>query len=290
MTYDLTAVLTTIAAASASIVAILGGFIASKLISIDGERNSVIFRLREIDEEVKYRIKTRDIAQRENDEDDALHFICNYLEELKNSTSLTDVIKRTSEPDLPIETLHLYWQRAITASSAFQTKIEHLNGEKLNGDCVPESLYCLYHGSNFEYQVCKLLGDDLYTRYKKSNDLFHVTDNPKYPSSFENMHRYRWNQQKIAEENAALGLLELQVRNYKIQATSLKKPKGMKIGLTIFAIFSIGCIIAPLALSPFTTDNLRCYNLIKWGVLGLFFFVFFSIFLYLVYLLLWIQK
>ena len=41
MTNELTALLTTIASASASFVAILGGFIASKLIAVNGEREAV---------------------------------------------------------------------------------------------------------------------------------------------------------------------------------------------------------------------------------------------------------
>lgn len=213
MCYDLTAFLTAVASSAACIVAILGGFIASKLISIDGERASVISRLREIDEEMKYRIKTRDTAQKENDEDDALDFIYEHLEELKNGTSFTEVYKAIPEPKSSMEIMQMYWQKAINVSSAFHAKTEHLNGEKLNADCVPESLYYLYHESNLEYQVCKLLGDDLYTRFKRNTDPLSVAINPKYPPSFENMHRYRWNQQRIAEENAAVGLLELQAIN-----------------------------------------------------------------------------
>lgn len=47
--YDLKTVLTTIAACSASIVAILGGFIASKLIAINAERDEVNTRISELD-------------------------------------------------------------------------------------------------------------------------------------------------------------------------------------------------------------------------------------------------
>ena len=51
--YDLTTVLTTIAACSASIVAIVGGFIASKLIAINTERDEVNTRISELDEEIE---------------------------------------------------------------------------------------------------------------------------------------------------------------------------------------------------------------------------------------------
>lgn len=48
MVYDLTTVLTTIASASASIVAILGGFIASKLITISSERAAALDRVKKL--------------------------------------------------------------------------------------------------------------------------------------------------------------------------------------------------------------------------------------------------
>ena len=60
MSYDLTAVLTTIAAASASIVAILGGFIASKLIAISSERSAVLDHLKQINKELVFHVSERD--------------------------------------------------------------------------------------------------------------------------------------------------------------------------------------------------------------------------------------
>ena len=63
MTHDLTTVLTTIAAASASIVAILGGFIASKLIAISSERSAALERLKQINEELAFHVSERDKFQ-----------------------------------------------------------------------------------------------------------------------------------------------------------------------------------------------------------------------------------
>ena len=63
--YDLTTVLTTIAACSASIVAILGGFIASKLIAISAERDEVNTRISELDEEIEFFKEERDMLQLE---------------------------------------------------------------------------------------------------------------------------------------------------------------------------------------------------------------------------------
>ena len=56
--YELTTVLTTIAACSASIVAILGGLIASKLITLNTERDEVNARITELDEEIDFSHRT----------------------------------------------------------------------------------------------------------------------------------------------------------------------------------------------------------------------------------------
>ena len=52
MNNELSAFLTTIAGSSASFVAILGGFVASKLITINGERDAVDNRLNELRSEI----------------------------------------------------------------------------------------------------------------------------------------------------------------------------------------------------------------------------------------------
>ena len=75
MSYDLTAFLTTVAASSASIVAILGGFIASKLITISGERDALLVKLNSIEEELRYKSAELDNRRKENDICDAISFI-----------------------------------------------------------------------------------------------------------------------------------------------------------------------------------------------------------------------
>ena len=61
----LTAMLTTISAASASFVAILGGFIASKLLSINGERDAVAGQIANL---------TAQIGQKQKKEDRYRHY------------------------------------------------------------------------------------------------------------------------------------------------------------------------------------------------------------------------
>ena len=103
MSYDLTAVLTTIAAASASIVAILGGFIASKLIAISSERSAVLDHLKQINKELEFHVSERDKIQAENDEDDALDFIRDAIDDLYADNSLENVYLNVDHPGISME-------------------------------------------------------------------------------------------------------------------------------------------------------------------------------------------
>ena len=75
MSNELTSLLSTIASVSASFVAILGGFVASKLITINGERAAVKSQLTEIHFEKMLRTEERDILSRQLDEEDAICYI-----------------------------------------------------------------------------------------------------------------------------------------------------------------------------------------------------------------------
>ena len=110
--YDLTSVLTTIAACSASIVAIVGGFIASKLIAINAERDEVNTRISELDEEIEFFTEERDMLQEQLDEDDALDFISENITYIVNRNSLDEAYKKEERPRLEKEVLQPYWSRA----------------------------------------------------------------------------------------------------------------------------------------------------------------------------------
>ena len=103
MVYDLTSILTTIAACSASIVAIIGGFIASKLIAINAERDEVDTRISELDEEIAFYTIERNTLQGVLDEDDALEFIEDNIESIIKRRTLDETYKEVERPCLEKE-------------------------------------------------------------------------------------------------------------------------------------------------------------------------------------------
>ena len=93
MSYDLTALLTTVAASSASFVAILGGFIASKLISISGERDAVLSKLNEIDEQKKFKEAELTKLRSKLKEQAALAFIKTNIQALVERKNAEEVFQ-----------------------------------------------------------------------------------------------------------------------------------------------------------------------------------------------------
>lgn len=89
--------LLTIAGASASFVAILGGFIASKLIAINGERESCKSHLEELKYEKMFHLEKKDLSRRALQEEDALSFIYAHLDEVAAGVDLDEVY----EEDVP---------------------------------------------------------------------------------------------------------------------------------------------------------------------------------------------
>lgn len=110
--YDLTTLLTTIASISASFVAILGGFIASKLITISGERASTLEKIHSLNEEITVKTALKESLQYENDESDALDFIDSNFVSLARKVNLDDLYPTLSNSSIKKESLQPFWDNA----------------------------------------------------------------------------------------------------------------------------------------------------------------------------------
>lgn len=302
MDYDLTTVLTTIAAASASIVAILGGFIASKLIAISSERSAALERLKQINEELAFHVSERDKFQAENDENDALDFIRDVIDGLYIGKTLESVYSSVDHPRISIESLKPHWDKALTLRAQFLEKLNQR--DTLTEDYIPESLLLNVKEDDFGYEVLRALGRKQKEKIRASerasaqasspfgftipdiNDLV-MTDVMADVSV--SGYSYQKNCDSIQDHSSAIALLNLQKKQCKEQISALKNPRGMKLGLGIFAQFTICCIIAPLVYSPFITERYKDFFIVKTVFLGLFGIGFISIFCYLAYLLKWNQ-
>lgn len=249
--YDLTPFLTTISSISATILAILGGFITSKIIAIKSERNAVVHKLKNIAEELKIHNSEKAQLEKENHQADALEFIKKYRQRLFAGSTISKVYAIEVQPVLQMNTLKEYWDKALIVSKEC-LELSKLSETTYNIDGVPCQLECKYKNCFFEYEVCKITVGTFVTE------------------DYRSLIPYMKNKEIINKQDALIRMLELQEEQLYAQTSLLGVPFQIIRGLTIFVLFSAFCIIAPLYLTPFATDNIDIVKVVKQVVIIVF--------------------
>lgn len=232
---DLT-LFSTIASASASFVAIIGGLIASKLITINGERESVEVHILELDELIEMKSKEEASIGQELDEDDALDYITDHIDDIAEKTSLADVYEVDKPQRLEFETLEEYWNIAIELYEKFQAA--NIDGCEVNDDDIPIGLATEFAEDDFMYSLCEKFAK------MESGAAWILTKSLSVTTAHTN-----WYNSKRKEQNTILrelDVLKLQREQAVRQKNILTKPPHMKLGLIIFAGIIVFCILMPL--------------------------------------------
>lgn len=226
MSKAISSLLLTIAGASASVVAILGGFIASKLIAINCERDAIQNKMEEVKYQRHLKTEERDMMRRSMDEEDAICYIHNHMEDVVSGLALDDVYEENELQLIEYETLLPYWKLAQMYIELFE---EHLQKEALqfNNDYIPSELAEEYTSDLFAYEFLKM-----YAGWSFSD----------YFEDCEPMTRREWyegTRNRVLELNTQAAALDIQEQIYGMDLDRLRTPKGMKTGLLIFALFSV---------------------------------------------------
>ena len=85
---DYTSFFYSIAGCSATIIAIIGGFIASKLISISADRDKILDKIKEIEDELDMKTRQYNEAMEELNADDAFDFVRDNISMLIENKSI----------------------------------------------------------------------------------------------------------------------------------------------------------------------------------------------------------
>lgn len=288
---NLTAMLTTISAASASFVAILGGFIASKLLSIIGERDSVTGQIANLAAQIDQKQKREDWYRYQVNEHNAVSFIISHTNELYKNDPIQKIYDSDDSPGIDFDDLLPFWEKAVHFTKKFMM-IDEFREEK-NKDGVPLSLAALIENDNW---LKDLLSDlrTIQAENQRKSMMAQLRQPYIEPSiKFFNLSRpilpqwYKKYWDKINSLAWEIEQLELQKGLLEQRARKLTTPYGMKRGLIIFVLFSVFNIILPLTQCNTVFKNPMCY----YGVM-LFFMVTFTLglaatFLYLVSMLKW---
>jgi len=155
MLFDLTALLTTVAGCTATIIAIVGGFIASKLISLSTRRSDSVKSLNEVLEELDFKQNKMEELIKKVTEDDAKDFIRKNIIEFVKNTKLVDLYKKEDRLNIRYEDLIPFWDKCKNSWQEVKKVIldKNYKNEDLNIDSIPNIL--VKDLDDFEYLICK---------------------------------------------------------------------------------------------------------------------------------------
>ena len=238
MTYDMS-LFTTIASASASFVAIIGGFVTSKLISVNGERSAVIERITELGEMLKLKEDHADEITEYLNRDDALEFIRHHIDALAGNANLSNIFETDKPQCLDMEVLRPYWERGLELNKQFRSLIE--KPCETNEDDIPIELALATMDNSFDYEICEMLSKN------EIGGLWAVTRGLNATETAVEQYNKRFEEREgIFREIAAL---ELQMEQLERQKKALVQPEKMMEGLKIFGGISLINIFLPLLLT-----------------------------------------
>lgn len=290
--FDLTSLLTTIAGSSATLAAIIGGFIVSKLIALNTERAEIKIRIQEVDEEIAFRDKKIIEMRQSVVEDDAIDFITEHVDELIDEISLDAVYSKIERrPELGKEELDQYWNRARDVIRKLREFIVK-NGYHPNDDGIPSGFAVAL--PDFEYQICETVMDAMKKRLKSSSPKTSyggILDMASLDFEFS-MPRIKgyWYQKTKDDMHVNLGHLEwlqVQKRQLETRQKALKQSKGIMSGLLVFLIVVLVGVLVPLTAVPLIVDDYQTMLKAKWLHITLFVITLGIVFGYFIVLVRW---
>ena len=226
----------TIASASASFVAIIGGLVTSKLISINNERTGIVSSLSDIDEEIELKKKEIEKLQTILDEDNALDFIKEHMDAVISTLPLLEVYETNKQQFIDLETLLPYWKRATELFSCFPENYCELERYQLNDDDIPVDIAEKVKENVFDYDVCSEIASYI------NGDSYFVGS----VSTEGSIRYYQQTQRDLLKCRRELDVLELRKSQYEKQKSTLVRPRNMIAGLWIFGGISLLNILIPL--------------------------------------------
>lgn len=274
---DISSLLFTIASLSASFVAILGGFIASRLITINTERASCMSQMDEVRGQLMYYRAVRTLYDDNRLQEDAITYIYYHMAELVDGESLDDVYEEHELQLIEYDDLEPYWKLAQEIQAFFDTCLQDKDC-KFNSDMIPIAVAEEYTDDLFAYEFCKLYAGWGFSDYDFDNTPFRKTG--KW---------YEHAKQTAQDYSTQIAVLGMREGELVTSLRALEKPKGMKAGLVLFALFSVFNIILPLVLSLFSFTKVGqiivaviCILLLTLGLI--------ATFAYLAWMLKWQNK
>ena len=250
MMNEIASLLFAIAGVSASFVAILGGCIATKLISINQERESYKNKLSEIHFKKLMFTEQRNMYKSSMDEADALYYIQENADAFVSGCELENIYDENEPHYIEFEILLPYWNKAKIYKEKFDDRIR--KGKcTFNDLMIPIDLIEETAEDSFAFHFFAM-----YARWGFSEH-FEEKEYKIRGEWYENA------KQESLNANTQAMMLDIEEQRYEMDLKTLKKPQGMKLGLTIFVLFSTINIIVPLVFSTIPLSD-------KWSLIAIY--------------------
>jgi hypothetical protein len=276
---DLNILISTIIAATSALVAIIGGFLVSRVLSLSSERVGIERKLREIENDISAK---KDMLERVNTallEEDVNDFIKDNCKKiLLEDKTLEQIIDEDEYTSLTVDQLKPYINEFNSIKKEVFTIINEFEGKT-----IPSDFNDLIQGrSELKKPERKEWYELIYeTIYDLLPGISFPTKNFVSPVTTQAMMQRRRdmeNERNRLEDD--IRILELQKQEQEKILGDYGKPKGLWGGLLVLIYSCIVGIAYPSTLLPYPS-NVYNDTLTKWFLLGLFFSQLIALFIYL---------
>ena len=271
--------ITTIIAATAGLVAIIGGFLVSRVIAIASEQNGIKRRIREIKNDLLAKREMKDTAEKFLFEDDLNDFVTDEnINRMLHGKSLDTIITEDDYDYLTKDEVEPYYKQLQGMAS------EILSFINKSDDCFEKFNEFKQAYNDFRYPERIDWYEKIFKQIKEINDpepqfpfgslkfkpISHVPPNTDYKDT-------RKERDRLIDD---IRVLELQQEEQLKILNDYGKPKWVWSGLFVLVYACIVGIVYPSTLLPYPKDK---YDdvLTKWFLLGLFFSQLLALIIYL---------
>jgi hypothetical protein len=281
---NLDSLISTVAASTAAIVAIVGGLIISRLLSLSSEKNGVVRRLRELVADVG-------TLQQQSDEisefllrDDAEDFIKDHAKDLVlDGTPFEELVDVHNYPYRTVEELRPFIQMFEEVKEDFYKIVERDDFD------LPEEFDYFFKNEKLAFPERRFYYKTIFREFDK--ELLRRTKGPygsvKYMPMISTAtvpsYSIQYYRQQKTERDRLDGEIALLKKQIEVQRATLQaygKPDGVWSGLFVIMYSCLVSVVWPCMLLPYEVNR---YNdqLTRWTILGFFFSALLALFVYI---------
>lgn len=280
----------TIAQSSAALVAIVGGFVLSRLLSLATERNATEMRLAEVRAELQPKQREFERLCDERLRQDVYEqlletSVLDALIKRKGDVAVAEAIEMASFRRYPPEELRPVWDEITTTTQALAASITHyarelpFEDEQLIDFLQQHGIEATAFAKKIYYAY--LVEESHRRRPPERNHLTsfaalqadtesRIPARLLYDRKAENETRQRREQKDrdIVGLRAEIAPLEQKEKDLKTRLVIFEHPKGIMPSIIVLVVFACVGIVAPILMLPVSTENFNPVD--RWVVVGLF--------------------